>query len=309
MQDLLSLLSELQMAEMLYLDFHPENLEGALHQYEKIAVDLQRKTKLTAREKQIAALAFAAQAVIWAHWLYKDANKDSKIQHVNENCGKALGLAGDTADVRAVTHLALGIMHQNRGQYHLALHEFTQAVEADRFYPAALIRQAITWALLAGLHKYSPSDTPGHAAISAYEAFNITEVERRLGEVLQMVAKAEPLLQETIDKRLHGAAYGQRQWIDMKGNLARLYTKTGHLQEGIEAYEQVIAMDPQNYNAWDNIAYRIDESNTDSPVMLRKAKRAAERGLQLAQNTKDEAKLRKLLERVEEKLQTLNQSK
>jgi tetratricopeptide (TPR) repeat protein len=304
MSDSLSLLAQLHITEILYLDFQPEHFQDALHQFEQISLDLSRKAKMDAREKQIAALAHAAQAVIWAHWLFGDPNNAKKMQHVTENCGRALELAGDARDVTAAVCLALGIMHQNRGEYRQALEECAKAVEADRDYPAALIRKATALLILAGLHKYSPANTPCAAAISAFGHADGKEVERQLEEVRRMAGEAETLLRETLQSGLPGEAYARRQLLDMLVNLGRLYAKTGHLVDrGLPAYDQATALDDRHFTAWNNIAYRIDQSGSGDLALLEKAKTAAERALELARGTEKEKEARALLEKIERKIE------
>lgn len=301
MPDDLDLLAELRLTEAFYLDFRPETFQEILHMYQQIVLDVQAK-KQNAREKQIAALAWAGQASIWALWLFEDSKNQTKVNHVEECCRHAVSMAGDAPDVKAALSMATGRMMQYRGDIDAALANYESAVKANRMYPAALIYKAIGLVIKAGLGVKPPASTPALSAIAAFERGDKAESDRKMAEVLALAGEAEALLNESIECRPQGEGYARRNLCDMLIHLGRVYAKTGQLfHDGLEAYRRAIRADDQFYQAWNNLAYRVDESGTAEVAYLHEAAQAAKRAVTLAKPEEKNAVL-SLLERIQQKI-------
>lgn len=291
--DDLSLVAALRSAETRYLEFKPHESEEVRSRFDRLYRSLDIAT-LNPRQKQVAALALCGQAMVWAHWLHKDARNQNKFDHVTENCQRALGLASGSTEVQAACSMALGTASFNRGCLDEALQAFDNVLEIRRTYPAALIYKARVLAerIYSMQNKASGLD---EQAIEAFEASDLERKDQLMQEINTNAAEAIALLRESIDQNLPGRTFAEKELVQLYCALGRVHAKTGSLDVGQRHYEQAVALDPFDADAWDNLAYRpLDAGRTD-PKTLTKCEPVARKAVALGSGGPQEASYRATL--------------
>jgi len=287
--DDLSLAAACRLGQAYYLDFQPGGFAKAIQYFETVRQSL-AGPELNERQQQLAALAECGLATIWAQQLFKEdlekGHAQKQVDLIEETCKAALQKAGSSPEVKAAAHMALGIAYKNFQNPGRALQEFSAAVDVRRDYPAALIYQAAT--LLQILHPEDHAERLDDRILKAKGE----EQQRLLARWDEQAEEAAGLLNESLATGLPGTAYARKKLVELLIYWGRVYAKLNRLDDALACYTEATLADPGCVEAWDNIAYRIVESDQKDAKLLSQAENAANQAIKLAVGDPQEAHAR-----------------
>jgi tetratricopeptide (TPR) repeat protein len=183
---------------------------------------------------------------------------------------------------RGMAHLRLGRSASDSREYSLAVVSLDQLVREQPDYLGGFVYLAQAKILASEdleqaaklLERASIWDLPG----TAYGWYQMGEAYRKRAERQEDPFQSEDMIRAE-------AAYARASSFPhaLKA-LGRLLIKRGEIEAGLQKYHEAARIKPNDYDAWDNLAWRTLEAGCSAPAVLFEALQAAHRGLALAGN-------------------------
>ncbi len=223
----------------------------------------------------LIALTHCGLANVYAQQISRQRRKAQELfDNVRRHCDQGMTVTDEAPEVQAVAHVALGMAYFNQGASEEAIDEFRAAIRLKPRYPIAYVYladshlkqkdydSAIRW--LQQAVRFNPRYEYAH--------YKLGGIYRLQGEINQAM--------ESYRKAMHVA--------DAHNDLGKLLAERQQYDEALAEFRQAVALNSKLAEAYSNLAWYTVEANRRDEDSLRAATEAAQRALQLNQDTKYE---------------------